>query len=51
MMFIIPFLITIIVSILALGKYGKQSSVFVWALVPMWICYLTVAVCDIYHIM
>lgn len=50
MMIIIPILITIVVSILALNRYGEQIAVFLWSLIPMWICYATIIIYNILHI-
>lgn len=50
MMILIPILITIVVSILALNRYGEQIAVFLWSLMPMWICYAAITVYNIVHI-
>lgn len=50
-MIIIPILITIVVSVLALSRYGEQIAVFLWSLIPMWICYAAIIVSNIIHIL
>lgn len=49
-MFAIPTIISIAVALLSWKVYGNSTSALLWSLVPMWLCYLCVAFCDVYHI-
>lgn len=49
-MLAIPTIISIAVVLLSGKVYGDDCSVLLWSLVPMWLCYFCVAICDVYHI-
>lgn len=50
-MLIVPLLMTLIVAVIVFARYGDQVEALICALVPMWLCYLTVATLDVLHIM
>lgn len=49
-MLIIPLVITVLVLILWNYKGYTWSNEALWPIAPMWLCYLLIAVADIYQV-
>ena len=50
-MLIIPLLLTVVIMIAASYRFNAQREALLWSLVPMWACYIAIAVCDVLQIL
>lgn len=50
-MLIVPIIIAIITAIAVYFRFGINAEALGWALIPMGLCYLGVAIIDILHIL
>ena len=50
-MLIIPLILTVLIMVASYYRFNAQREVLFWSLVPMWTCYIAIAICDVAQIL